>query len=156
MKASVLVVEDDARLLCLIERMLANGGFQPFTAGNAADALTMVRQRTGSFDLAIVDMVMPGVSGLDLATDLDREYPKLKILYISGYVGSTAADALARRTPERVLLKPFSERELLDRVRMLVSFTPAFRVEACVEGWWRRHPRLTECPSASSWLMIIK
>jgi YesN/AraC family two-component response regulator len=67
---------------------------------------------------------MPGISGLDLATDLDREYPNLKILYISGYVGSTAADALARRTPERVLLKPFSEQELLDRVRMLINLVP--------------------------------
>jgi CheY-like chemotaxis protein len=119
--ATVLIVEDDPLLLCLIERMLASGGFDAFTAGSAADALTMVREREGRFDLAIVDMVMPGMSGLDLATELDREYPHLKILYISGYVGSTAADALARRTPERVLLKPFSEQELLDRVRVLVS-----------------------------------
>jgi DNA-binding response OmpR family regulator len=119
--AVVLVVEDDSSLLTLIELMLANGGFATVLAANAADGLALVRERQGSFDLAIIDMVMPGTSGLDLATDLLREFPNLKILYISGYVGSLAAEVLARRTPERVLMKPFTEKELLDRVRMLVQ-----------------------------------
>jgi two-component system cell cycle sensor histidine kinase/response regulator CckA len=120
-KATVLVVEDDPRLLSLLERMLASGGFEPFTADSAADGLAMVRDRQGQFDLAILDMVMPGMSGLDLATELVRDYPQLKILYISGYVGSLAADAITRRTPERVLLKPFNEHALLHRVRMLLN-----------------------------------
>ena len=121
-KTTVLVVEDDPRLLGLIERMLVSGGFEPFTADSAADGLAMVREREGRFDLAILDMVMPGMSGLDLATELVRDYPQLKILYISGFVGSLAADAITRRTPERVLLKPFSEQALLERVRMLLNF----------------------------------
>jgi two-component system cell cycle sensor histidine kinase/response regulator CckA len=120
-KATVLVVEDDPSLLYLIEVMLANAGFDLSTAGGAADGLLLVRERQGRFDLAILDMVMPGMSGLDLATELVREYPSIKILYISGYVGSLAADALARRTPDRVLLKPFTEQELLDRVRMVLA-----------------------------------
>jgi CheY-like chemotaxis protein len=120
-KATVLVVEDDPCLLYLIEVMLASAGYEPSTAGGAADGLSLVRERQGRFDLAIVDMVMPGMSGLDLATELGREYPSIKILYISGYVGSLAADALARRTPERVLLKPFTEQALLDRVRMVLD-----------------------------------
>jgi len=126
-KASVLVVEDDPDLLCLVERMLANGGFETSAAATAADGLKLVRDREGRLDLAIVDMVMPGMSGLDLATDLLREYPELKILYISGYVGSLAADALARRSPDRVLLKPFTEETLLERVRMLLEAGPAAR-----------------------------
>lgn len=120
-RPAVLVVEDDSSLLTLIERMLANGGFATVTAAKAADGLCLVRERSGSFALAIIDMVMPGMSGLDLATDLHREYPNLKILYISGYVGSLAAEVLSRRTPERVLMKPFAEKELLDRVRMLLE-----------------------------------
>ena len=64
---------------------------------------------------------MPGMSGLDLATDLDREYPELKILYISGYVGSVAAEVLSRRTPDHVLLKPFTEQALLQRVNLLLG-----------------------------------
>jgi len=121
---TVLVVEDDPHLLRLVELMLVSGGFAVVTASTAPGGLELVRERRGRFDLAVIDMVMPGVSGLDLATDLGREYPNLKILYISGYIGSLAAEALSRRSPDRVLLKPFTEEELLNRVRMLIEIAP--------------------------------
>jgi DNA-binding response OmpR family regulator len=120
-KPTVLVVEDDANLRRLVVHMLANGGIETLDASTAADGLSTVRERQGSLDLAILDIVMPGTSGLDLASDLDREYPGLPILYISGYIGSLAADVLSRRTPDHVLLKPFTEDELLDRVRLLLE-----------------------------------
>lgn len=123
-KPVVLLVEDDSSLLGLLEHMLAHAGFATYSTAQAAKALSLVREREGAFDLAIVDMMMPGMSGLDLATDLDREYPNLKILYISGYIGSLAAEAVARRTPDRVLLKPFTEEALLARVRMLLELPP--------------------------------
>ncbi len=125
-KPAVLVVEDDSSLLQLVVRMLASGGFDTVAAGKAADGLSLVRQRRGAFDLAVIDMMMPGMSGLDLATDLGREYPDLKILYISGYIGSLAAEALSRRTPDRVLMKPFSAEVLLERVRMLLETAPRY------------------------------
>ena len=64
---------------------------------------------------------MPGVSGLDLAGDFDREYPRLKILFISGYTASIVTDALQHRSPDRILLKPFTERTLIGRVRLLLT-----------------------------------
>jgi len=121
---TVLVVEDDPHLLRLVEHMLVSGGFAVAAAGTASGGLDLVRERDGGFDLAVIDMVMPGVSGLDLATDLGREYPSLKILYISGYIGSLAAEALSHRSPDRVLLKPFTEEQLLSRVRMLLGIAP--------------------------------
>jgi CheY-like chemotaxis protein len=120
-KPAILLVEDDPALCRLFVTMLTNGGFTPLAAGQAADGLSLVRQRRGAVALAIVDMMMPGMSGLDLATELDREYPHLKILYISGYVDSIAAAVLSRRSPEHVLLKPFSEPALLQRVRLLLA-----------------------------------
>jgi two-component system cell cycle sensor histidine kinase/response regulator CckA len=122
-KPPILVVEDNTSLRRLLVRMLDGGGFAPDSAGNAADGLALVRQHHGAFDLAIIDMMMPEVSGLDLATDLGREYPSLKILYISGYVDSLAADALSRRSPDDVLLKPFTSQALLERVRLLLQTT---------------------------------
>ena len=120
----ILVVEDQAALRHLIVRMLKCGGFDTVDAGAASDGLSLVRQRRGVIDLAIIDMVMPGMSGLDLATDFDREFPDLKILYISGYVDSIAANVLSRQSPDRVLLKPFTEEQLLDRVRLLLGAPP--------------------------------
>ena len=121
---TILVVEDDPRLLSLIQDVLSTAGFETGPAKDAADGLALVRERKGGFDLAVIDMVMPGVSGLDLATDLAREYPKIPILYISGYVGSLAAEALARRSPERVLLKPFTPQTLVERVRAMLQLAP--------------------------------
>jgi DNA-binding response OmpR family regulator len=113
---AVLVVEDQAPLRHLIKEFLTRHGIQAFEADSASQGLSIVHQRAGRIDLAIVDMVMPGASGLDLATDLIREYPGIKILYISGFIESVAMDVIARRSPEAVLLKPFTEQMLMKRV----------------------------------------
>lgn len=118
---AILVVEDDSALRRLVVKMLNGAGFTTLSAGKAADGLSIIRDREGGLDLAIIDIVMPGMSGLDLATDLDREYPELKILYISGYVDSVAAEVLSRRAPDHVLLKPFTRQALLQRVNLLLG-----------------------------------
>jgi len=121
---AVLVVEDQESVRRFIVKLLSRHGIQAFDAANAAQGLSIVHQRAGRIDLAILDMVMPGVSGLDLATDLSREYPGIKILYISGFVESIAMDVIARRSPQAVLLKPFTEQALLDRVRQFLETPP--------------------------------
>jgi DNA-binding response OmpR family regulator len=126
-KPTILVVEDDTALRRLVVSMLNRGGYATLAAGRAADGLSIARQHHGALDLAILDIVMPKISGLDLATDLGREYPELKILYISGYVDSIAADVLSRRSPDHLLLKPFTERALLERVRLLLQLAPKFQ-----------------------------
>ena len=128
----ILVVEDQAPLRHLIVRMLESGGFNTADAGTASEGLSLVRQRRGTIDLAIIDIVMPGISGLDLATDFDREFPDLKILYISGYVDSIAANVLSRQSPERVLLKPFTEEDLLHRVRLILGMPPGKKLGQAV------------------------
>jgi two-component system, cell cycle sensor histidine kinase and response regulator CckA len=118
---AILVVEDDAALRRLVVKMLKGAGFTTLSAGRAADGLSIIRDREGGLDLAIIDIVMPGMSGLDLASDIDREYPELKILYISGYVDSVATEVLSRRAPDHVLLKPFTREALLQRVNLLLG-----------------------------------
>ena len=121
---AVLVVEDQEPVRRLIVQFLSGHGIQTFDASNAGQGLSIVHQRAGRIDLAILDMVMPGVSGLDLATDLIREYPCIKILYTSGYVDSVAMNVIARRSPQAVLLKPFTEQALLERVHQLLEMPP--------------------------------
>ena len=118
---AVLVVEDQELVRRLIVKFLSRHGIQAFDAADASRGLSIVRKRAGRIDLAILDMVMPGVSGLDLATDLSREYPGIKILYISGFVESVAMHVIARRSPQAVLLKPFTEQALLERVHQLLK-----------------------------------
>jgi hypothetical protein len=119
----VLVVDDEAGLRGLIVEYLIWDGIATFEASTADQGLSIVQQHADEIDLAIIDMVLPGTNGLDLAAELGREYPGLTILYISGYVDSVAMQGISRRSPELVLLKPFTERELLDRVHMLLGMS---------------------------------
>ena len=119
-RATILVVEDHAELRSMILRMLTANGFAALEAANGAEGLALYQGHRESIALAIVDMVMPGMSGLDLAADLERQRPGMKILYISGHSASIAMDVIARRSPEFVLPKPFTERQLVERLELLL------------------------------------
>jgi len=117
----ILVAEDNASLRRLIVKMLTNHGYEALEAASGAQGLAMFRTHRKSVVLAILDMVMPGMSGLDLAAELDRERPGMKILYISGYISSIDMDVISRRAPEMVLPKPFTEKLLIERVELLLG-----------------------------------
>jgi len=114
-----LVVEDYAPVRRLIALWLRREGFVALEAGNAAQALLHFRRKPHAIHLAIIDLV--GTSGLDLAVQIDRDYRSTQILYISGFVDSVAVEAIGRRSPESLLLKPFGERLLIDRVCSLLD-----------------------------------
>jgi len=120
-KAVILVVDDQEPVRKLIGEFLVLAGYEFLEAENGSHAIDLVRQRQGHVDLVITDLVMPAASGLDLTADLTREYPATKILYISGYTDSVAMDVIARRSPDAVLLKPFTEQVLLTRLARLLG-----------------------------------
>ncbi len=115
----ILIVEDQAPVRRLIAMWLRRAGFVALEAGHAAQALALLRRQQHSFALAIIDVV--GTSGLDLAAEMGREYRGTPILYISGYVDSLAVQAISWRSPEHLLLKPFQERVLVERVKRLIA-----------------------------------
>jgi|SRR5580700_8612022 two-component system cell cycle sensor histidine kinase/response regulator CckA len=121
---TILVVDDQPPVRRLITMMLRRCGFQTIEAGNGIQALERYEDARGTIDLAIIDMVMPQMSGLDVAAELARINPGLKILYLSAYAGSIAIDCIRRRSPEHLLLKPFTERSLVDRVFGLLGGNP--------------------------------
>jgi CheY-like chemotaxis protein len=121
---TILVVDDQPPVRRLISLMLGRLGFKTIEAGDGLQALARFEDAHGTIDLAIIDMVMPRMSGLDVAAELARINPSLKILYLSAYGGSIAIDSIRRRSPEHLLLKPFTERSLLDRVFGLLGGDP--------------------------------
>jgi len=121
---AILVVEDQEALRGLMVKLLKRNDMEALDAGSAPEGLSIAQARGGKIDLAILDMVIPGMSGLDLASDLIREFPNIRILYMSGYVDSIAMDVIARRSPEAVLLKPFNEATLIQRVNQLLAKPP--------------------------------
>ena len=117
----ILVVEDNGALRRLMLRILAGSGYAVLEAATGAQGLDLFREQSPAVDLVIVDMVMPGLSGLDVAAEIERHQPGTKILYISGYATSVAMESISRRSPDRVLIKPFDAGQLIERVALLLT-----------------------------------
>ena len=118
---TILVVDDDAAIRRLISSTLKEAGFAVLDTGRAEQALSLILGRRAGIDLAVIDMAMPGMSGLDLAAEMEREHRDIKILFVSGYGNSIAMECIARQSPEHVLLKPFSPAALAGRVVRLLG-----------------------------------
>jgi CheY-like chemotaxis protein len=89
----------------LIALWLRRNGFLAFEAGGAVQGLACLRRHRRAIDLVIIDVV--GTHGLDLASEMGRDFRTTPILYISGYIDSLAVQAIGWRSPESLLLKPF-------------------------------------------------
>ena|ERR1051326_5802132 len=120
-RPGILVVEDQAPIRTQIRRALERNGFSVLEAESVNDGLAIFESNHEALSLVIVDIVIPGISGLDMASELNREHPGVKILYISGYLGSVAMEVITRSSPDALLAKPFTMDQLLERVRSMLG-----------------------------------
>jgi two-component system phosphate regulon response regulator OmpR len=113
----LLVVDDDERLRALLQRYLAGNGYRVSAAADAAEARQLLANM--EFDLMVLDVMMPGESGLDFARDL-RQTSSLPILMLTAR--GDAADRIEglERGADDYLPKPFEPRELLLRINSLL------------------------------------
>jgi CheY-like chemotaxis protein len=108
-EASILVVDDDAAVRDLTVRALEALNYQVLEADNARAALELLRGND-VVDLALIDLVMPGVNGRQLATRIRASDPERKILFMTGYDDLSGTDD--RFANEMVIKKPFKLVEL--------------------------------------------
>ncbi len=120
---TVLVVDDEPSSRQFIVDVLQSNEFGPIEAANEAQGLALFQANRDRIDLVILHMVMPGMGGLDLAAELERQRPGVKILYISAHGSSIAMESILRQSAERVLLKPFTGPALVERVAHLLDKT---------------------------------
>jgi two-component system phosphate regulon response regulator OmpR len=114
----LLVVDDDARLRALLQRFLAEQGFR-VTA--AADAAAARRALAGfAFDLVVMDVMMPGESGLELVESLRREGQEVPILMLTARGAPDDRIAGLEAGVDDYLAKPFDPRELALRIRTIL------------------------------------
>jgi two-component system, OmpR family, response regulator MprA len=115
---AILVVDDDAGLLRALRRVLVSHGFEVEVAAGGAEALARLRART--FDLVVLDVMMPDTDGIEVCEQLRAEGDRLPILML------TARDAVRDRVAgleagaDDYLVKPFANVELVARVRALL------------------------------------
>ena len=122
----LLVVDDDERLRALLQRYLSTNGFRVSVAGDAADARALMKSM--AFDLLIIDVMMPGESGLDLTKSI-RTHSQTPILMLTARGEAEDRIACIELGADDYLAKPFEPRELLLRVSALLRrAAPAQRV----------------------------
>ena len=127
-RETVLFVEDEVALRDLMHRVLAKGGYTVLAAGDGVEALAMVEAHPGPIDLVVTDVIMPRMSGPDLAVRLRARDPGIRLLYVSGYTADQLRSQTDLGADATLLPKPFTSdgllrkvREILDRPRPPVS-----------------------------------
>ncbi len=121
---TVLLVEDDAMVRNLVRHTLHRRGYRVLEAADGPEAIRCWDEQGPTVDLLLTDMVMPGgMSGRDLATELRRRRPDLKVIFSSGYSREPVGQIPELRRGDRFLAKPYDPgalallvRELLDGV----------------------------------------
>ena len=117
----VLFVEDEDNIREPAREVLESRGYTVVTAAHAAHALEIARQWNGHFDLLVTDVIMPGMNGSQLADELCRERPALRVLFISGYPEDAIARNGDRQSRRAFLQKPFPPGVLLRKVREVLD-----------------------------------
>lgn len=121
----VLMVEDDPAVRQLTREMLESAGFRAVVAEDAEQALALAEQPDMKFDMLLSDVILPGMTGPELAAILRRQKPGLPVLFMSGYPD----DQLGRHgiVDEGVHLlgKPFGSRTLVRRIREVLGQPPS-------------------------------
>jgi PAS domain S-box-containing protein len=114
---AILVVEDEAQVRALTSRILADHGYEVLQAPNGEVALEECAAVHEHIDLLVTDVVMPAMSGAELAERLLETRPDMKVLYMSGYTSDVVLRHGPRDRDAAVLEKPFSAEGLLSKVR---------------------------------------
>ena len=117
--ATILVVEDERSLRELLRRTLVRDGYEVLVAADGAQGVTVACEPGRRIHLLVTDVVMPVMSGQQLAERFHEIHPGVPILFISGFPGRARAAAL--RPGEWFLAKPFALTALLQKVRELLE-----------------------------------
>ncbi len=118
---TVLVVEDEAVVRNIAVRILGRQGYRVLQASDGAEALDVVANSSRPINLLVTDMVMPGMSGKQVADQLLEQYPKLRVLYTSGYTSGEIVDHGVLAEGVNFLGKPYSPEDIAVRVREILD-----------------------------------
>ncbi len=119
---TVLLVEDEEPVRTLVRTVLERNGYRVLEAPGGPEAIEIAERHEGPINLLLTDVVMPKMSGLELAERLTTLSPQLKVLYISGYAEEVLADRGLSDQGRALLQKPFTPGALTHRLRELLDF----------------------------------
>jgi len=133
---TILVVDDEQPVARFAQRMLTAAGYTVLTAHHAGEALVVSEKYAAPIHLVLTDVIMPQMSGRELADRLVQLRPELRVLYMSGYTDDILNNNDALGAERQLLRKPFTGELLLRKVRDVLD-----------QPWptdWTSAPRTTE------------
>ena len=115
---TILLVEDDVLVCAAMRKALSKLGYRLLVAANAVEALELWKQHRAEIQLLLTDLVMPGgINGRELAGQLLKDNPGLKVIYASGYSADVVGKDLPLQEGVNYVSKPFQIRELAQTIR---------------------------------------
>ncbi|GAA2673145.1 hybrid sensor histidine kinase/response regulator [Actinoplanes palleronii] len=121
---TILVVEDEALVRDVVTRILTRHHYVVLTAASGAEALGVFEESASRIDAVLTDVIMPGMSGIQLAERVRSDRPDLPVLFMSGYTANQLSHDVGTA---RLVRKPFSAQELLSALRAAIICTPTPR-----------------------------
>ncbi|MBX6331680.1 MAG: response regulator [Gemmatimonadaceae bacterium] len=120
---TILLVEDEDMLRTLLVRILTQQGYRVLAASDATETLTLARNHLAEVELLVIDIVMPGMSGRELADRLVEMRPDIKVLYMTGYTDDALVQYGVSDLRRSILQKPFSNQTLTRKIREILDGT---------------------------------
>jgi two-component system cell cycle sensor histidine kinase/response regulator CckA len=115
--STILLAEDEQGVRTFLEMALKRAGHTVISTRTGPEAVRAGQEAAGPIDLLITDVVMPGMSGPEVAEQLKRTHPEMRVLFLSGYSSHTALPDRVTAEPAAFLQKPFTVDTLMAKVR---------------------------------------
>jgi PAS domain S-box-containing protein len=134
---TILLVEDEANLRYLARQFLEKQGYRVIEAADGGVAMQIAVAHEGVIHLLLTDVIMPGMNGRELAQRMSEIRPNVKVLYMSGYTENVIGHNGTLDAGIRLLQKPFTLRDLKDRVREVLdasSIPPEVSISMSAQG----------------------
>jgi len=145
---TLLVVDDDEKIVQMVQELMELEGFEVLPATGPEEALRVQETHPGTIDLLITDVMMPGISGYALSEQVKRRRPEIRVLFMSGFVLVPAHYGLSGEDRglepgAAILAKPFTGSRLLEKVREVLGTpgaVPTPTREPALSTWPSKRP----------------
>ena len=119
MGSTILIVDDEENLRKTLSRILTKAGYSVTTASNGEEGLGLLQ--AGAYDLAFIDLLMPGIGGVELLQKIHVIYPEMPVLILTAHATLETAIEAVREGARDYLLKPADPQLILDRVKEVLD-----------------------------------